>query len=162
MLSARAAGTRQTLCDTPGKSLYVRIDPAANKGGLLPSSVANLHKRLKSDFAIAPTDESNYNYGSYSVKKRRALRSIEQCKSFIQASLDKEKCHPESLFVSIQGGIVEPEKGKSLGALRKVADFNNNGNETHTQNGEDNLNLTRFNHQFQQLNHREECAKATP
>lgn len=106
VLSVRAAASRQTLCDTPGKSLTVRLDPSLNKGGIAPSDYARLHALLKTDFAIAPTDAPYYNpKSSHSNKTRRALRSIEQCKAFIQACTRQEKLQPDSLFASVQVGI---------------------------------------------------------
>lgn len=118
ILSVRAAASRQTLCDTPGKSLTVRLDPSLNKGGITPSDYARLHAFLKTDFAIAPTDAPFYTpTTSHSNKTRRALRSADQCKAFIQACITQEKLQLDSIFASVQVGIDHAKYHPSKQAL---------------------------------------------
>lgn len=104
-LTTRAAGSRQTLCDAPGKSLAVRIDTLSTKTGVTPDAVADLHATLHTDFALAPTDAPPLVVPlSTGIRARRCKRAIEQNSAFSSAAVAAGSTK-RSLVASVQGGI---------------------------------------------------------
>lgn len=104
-LTARAAGSRQTLCDAPGKSLAVRVDRLSVKAGVAPDAVAALHIALHTDFALVPTDAPPLvSPLSAGIRSRRCKRAIEQNRAFVSAALATGSTE-RTLIASVQGGI---------------------------------------------------------
>lgn len=116
-LTPRAAASRQALCNSPGKSLCVKLDSASSKLNVSPLAAARLHSALKTDFALAPTDAPLLHISpSPNVARKRAVRSIEQVRAFAsavsEADTDSETNARSNkmVFASVQGGVDEAQR----------------------------------------------------
>lgn len=100
-LTARAAASTQTLTNTPGKSLSVRVDSHSATSSVSPLQSARLHAVLATDFAVAPTDGVPVRpHSSANVLRKRAYRSVEQVRAFVSGVE-----HSATVFASVQGGV---------------------------------------------------------
>lgn len=108
ILTGRAASSRQTLANAPGKSLAARVDPTTPKRAISPEDSARLHVVLRSDMCVAITDAPalGTEMPTTGSLKRRAIRATGQNQLFFK-TLQTLDADSKSGLVSVQGGADE-------------------------------------------------------